>query len=190
MAEINRAEEMSDTTFGISNKWWTSFGSWFGFGSLPGNGNPETGIQKSAGGGYVEAEIAVTDERAMQVSTVWSCVRLIVETVGSLPLDFKRVTSGGERVPLEPEHYIIQMLKHRPNLMMNALEFREAKVACLTLWGNFYAFIDWDGDRIVSLTPLRPDLMKVERIAGELTYIYSHERAAARRAGVVQLARR
>lgn len=160
----------TDTTFGISNKWWQGWG--FAFGAIS---NPENGPQRTGGGGRIESGVAVNGERAMQFSTFWRCVRLITETIGSLPLTFARVVDG-ERVELEADHDVVTLLKHRPNQMMNALEFREAIAACVTVNGNAYSQILRAGDRIVGLLPLDPARMTPTRLNGEITYHYTHDK--------------
>jgi HK97 family phage portal protein len=154
------------TTFGIPNSWWKAWGWSFG-----GINNPEKGAQRTGPGGGAESEVAVTDERALQVSTAWSCVRLIVETVGAFPLSFSRETDGGRR-PLEPDHYMVQLLKHRPNGLMPAHAYREAQVMGVVLWGNHYSHIVREGDRVQGLSPLRSDRMTPMRTALGLQYHY------------------
>jgi HK97 family phage portal protein len=57
---------------------------------------------------------------------------------------------------------------------MTAVEFWEAVVACLCLWGNAYVEKGMVGRAIAALTPLRPDLMSVQRTdSGALEYRYS-----------------
>ena len=61
-----------------------SIWSWFGFGGL---GNKDTGPQYSGPPSkHTESGTTVTDERAMQVSSVWACTGLISETTATLPL--------------------------------------------------------------------------------------------------------
>lgn len=123
--------------------------------------NAETGPQYSSGGGGSEAA-DITDERALQLSAVWSCVRLISETVACLPLGFYRRTDTG-RSDLEEQHPLITLLKRTPNQSMTDVEFREAMTCQLVLWGNAYARIGWMGNRPVNMTPLRPGHVEVIR---------------------------
>lgn len=150
--------------------WWRSFGGVFGGGALQ---NPDKGIQKSGpSGGSSDANIVVTDERAMMVSTVFACVRILVQTGATLPLGFFTRTADG-REPLDTDHYLCQLLKFRPNNFMTAKEFRQALWTQRVLWGNGYAKIKWMGERPVSLTPLKPEFMTVVRGDDGLVYKYS-----------------
>jgi len=96
---------------------YTSVLRFFGVGQLA---NPESGAQQSGPATRsTESGIVVSDERAMQVSAVWSCVRLISETVASLPLGFYR-TVGDDRERLERSHPVVDLFYRKPNAMMTA----------------------------------------------------------------------
>ena len=115
-----------------------------------------------------EADVSFSDDRAMQVSAVWSCVRLITETVGSLPLHmYRRTDAGRERVT---DGVLHDLLLGSPNALMTPLEFREAMTTQLALWGNAYAVIERRGDRIVSIKPLQAGMVTPKREAGTVTY--------------------
>ncbi len=107
--------------------------SWFGRGGLSSqeNGAQYDGPQNRSS----EAGLTISDERAMQVSAVWSCVRLIAETVAMLPLGLYQQTPDG-REPLDRNHQLALLLLRRPNLNMTAHEFREAMTLQLALWGK------------------------------------------------------
>jgi HK97 family phage portal protein len=142
----------------------------FGVGGLA---NTETGAQYSGPASRgTETGITVSDERAMQVSAVWSCARLITETVGSLPLGLYE-RKGDSREPLPRDHYLYQLLRVSPNQYMNPQEFREAMTLQLVLWGNAYGLIDRIGNRPVSVIPLKPEHMTVVRDETGLTYHYA-----------------
>lgn len=104
---------------------------------------------------------AVTEDTALQLSTAWSCVRLLSETIGTLPLGvFQR--NGDAKAPAQ-DHPLYGLLHDSPNADQTAAEFWEGIVACLCLWGNGYAEKVRTGSRLASLTPLRPDIMSVYR---------------------------
>jgi HK97 family phage portal protein len=115
----------------------------------------------------------VTVDTALQLDTVWACVRLIAQTIATLPLPLYRQKGTGSSVARD--HPLYEILHDQPNIEMTATEFWEAMVACVLLWGNAYAQIDrgFNG-RVVALTPMRPDRVLIRRTAdGELEYIYS-----------------
>lgn len=143
----------------------------FGGGGLS---NPVEGSQASGEEKYTtDAGTSVTDEKAMQLSAVWSCVRLISETVGSLPLAvYERTAEGREATE---DHYLHELLRVSPNALMTPLEFREALTMQLALWGNGYAEIKRDQNgKPFSLVPLHPSRVTPKREAGTVTYHYNH----------------
>ena len=150
--------------------WWSVFRGAFGGGAL---NNPDKGAQQSGPfSRSSDAEITITDERAMMVSTVFACVRLLVQTGSTLPMGFYRRTEDG-REKVEESHYLCQLLKYQPNNFQTAKEFRSAMWTQRVLWGNGYAKIRWIGNRPVSLVPLKPEHMTVERANDGLIYHYS-----------------
>lgn len=145
------------------------FRRWFGGGGLS---NPDEGAQSSGPDTRVtQSGITVTDESAMKLSAVWSCARLISETVGSLPLGvFERTAEGRDAIE---KHYLYELLRVSPNDLMTPLEFREALTLQLSLYGNGYALIErLENGKPYSLTPLRPDCMTPVKEAGTVTYHY------------------
>ena len=114
------------------------------------------------------------DERsAMQISTVYACVRLLAESVAQLPLHLYRVTDydGQEKAP---DHPLYKILYREPNPEMTSFSFWEAMMTHLLLWGNAYAQIIRDGKNgVLGLYPLLPENVEIDRTdKGELYYIY------------------
>ena len=117
----------------------------------------------------------VNERTAMQTTAVYSCVRILAETVASLPLHtFKYTDSGKEKAT---EHSIYHLLADEPNPEMTSFVFRETLMGHLLLWGNAYAQIIRDGrGKIIALYPLMPDRMIVDRADNdEIYYIYNKE---------------
>lgn len=119
---------------------------------------------------------AVTVDTAMQIATVNTCVRIISQTVASLPLHiYKRIDSGGrERWPAHP---LYRLLNSRPNIWQTSMEWREQMVALLLLKGNYYGAKLQHGDFIIDdIIPLDPDRMQVEQLPDySLKYTYSRK---------------
>lgn len=123
------------------------------------------------------ARKTVTVDSAMQLSTVWACIRLIAETVATLPLVLYETSDDGQRnvASADPLH---PMLLRSPNADNTAVEFWEGIAIALCLFGNAYARKEMMGARLVALTPLAADKMVVSRNAsGALTYRYSGREA-------------
>ena len=116
---------------------------------------------------------AVTERSAMQMTAVYSCVRILSEAVAGLPLHlYKYTDSGGKAMALD--HPLYHLLHDEPNPEMSSFVFRETLMTHLLLWGNAYAQIIRNGkNEIVALYPLMPNKMSVDRDEnGRLYYTY------------------
>ena len=105
----------------------------------------------------------VNERTAMQTSAVYACVRVISESVASLPLHvYKYNSDGGKEKAIE--HPLYRLLHDEPNGEMTAYSFFEVALTHLLLWGNFYAQIIRNGKgELLGLYPLMPDRMRVDR---------------------------
>ena len=115
----------------------------------------------------------VNERTAMQTSAVYACVRVISESVASLPLHLYRYNSeGGKEKAID--HPLYHLLHDEPNPEMTAYSFFEAALTHMLLWGNFYAQIIRNGKgEVMALYPLMPDRMTVDRDdKGHLYYEY------------------
>ena len=93
---------------------------------------------------------------------VYACVRVIAETVASLPLNVFEATDKGGVKALE--HPLQRLLHDEPNPEMTSFIWRETMLSHLLLWGNSYCQILRTGrNGIVGLYPLLPDHMEVDR---------------------------
>lgn len=116
----------------------------------------------------------VDEKSAMQISTVYACVRLLAETVAGLPLHLYRYTENGSGKERAADHPLYKILYRQPNPEMTSFTFRETMMTHLLLWGNAYAQIIRDGkNTVLGLYPLLPENVEVDRDeAGNIFYIY------------------
>ena len=117
---------------------------------------------------------AVTERSAMQMTAVYSCVRILAEAVAGLPLHLYRYKEdGGKEKALD--HPLYLLLHDEPNPEMSSFVFRETLMTHLLLWGNAYAQIIRNGKgEVIALYPLMPDRMTVDRDRdGKLYYEYT-----------------
>lgn len=117
----------------------------------------------------------VNERSSMQTTAVFACVRIIAETIASLPLHtYKYVGDGKEKVH---DHPLYRILHDEPNAEMTSFTFRETTMAHLLLWGNAFSQIIRNGrGDVMGLYPLLPDKMTVDRDSkGELYYGYKKE---------------
>ncbi len=105
----------------------------------------------------------VTERSAMQMTAVYSCVRILAEAVASLPLHLYRYNDkGGKEKCIDNSLYYL--LHDEPNVEMTSFVFRETLMTHLLLWGNAYAQIIRNGrGEVLSLYPLMPNRISVER---------------------------
>lgn len=116
----------------------------------------------------------VNERTAMQVTAVYSCVRILSEAIAALPLHtYKYKDGGGKEKAID--HPLYYLLHDEPNPEMTSFVFRETLMSHLLLWGNAYAQILRNGKgEIIALYPLMPNRMAVDRVAnGEIYYRYS-----------------
>ena len=116
----------------------------------------------------------VNERTSMQMTAVYSCVRILSEAVASLPLHlYKYDGSGGKEKAVE--HPLYRLLHDEPNPEMTSLVFRETLMTHLLLWGNGYAQIIRNGrGEVIALYPLMPDRMEVDRDEkGQIYYQYT-----------------
>lgn len=115
----------------------------------------------------------VNERSAMQIATVYACVRLLAETVAGLPLHLFR-DIGNNAKEKASDHPLYRLLYRQPNPEMTSFSFRETLMTHLLLWGNAYAQIIRDGrNNILALYPLLPEYMETDRDdKGRIYYIY------------------
>lgn len=148
----------------------SSFRSW-----LRGNATAQrTGVQhEMPSGNAYEETTSIGPDAALQVSTVWACVKLLVETIASLPLFVYRTDSAGQRVMVRDDQ-LYAVLHDSPNRRMTAQEFWEFMLLNLVLRGNAYARVERDTKgRAYALWPMAADQVEVKVMPdGSLVYAY------------------
>ncbi|EMM8062257.1 phage portal protein [Morganella morganii] len=96
----------------------------------------------------------VSPQLAMQLTAVFSCVRVLAESVGMLPCSlYEQLDRGNRRAVRER---LNKLLSTKPNNYMTPQEFWELLIACLCLRGNFYAYKVKALGEVVELLPLEP----------------------------------
>jgi HK97 family phage portal protein len=130
--------------------------------------------------GGTAAGKVVNERSAMQMTAVYACVRILSESVASLPLHVYLYNDSGDpsRAGSKEKalmHPLYGILHDEPNPEMSAFSFRETLMIHLLLFGNGYAQIIRNGrGEVVALYPLMPDRMAVDRDSrGRLFYEYT-----------------
>ena len=119
----------------------------------------------------------VTADKAIQLSSVWACIRLLSESISTLPLKVYVREADGSR-KLAQDHPAYQVLCRRPNLEMTPSRFMLLVVASICLRGNAFVEKKMIGRKLVALDPLLPQNMVVKRLpTGKLEYTYTENGA-------------
>lgn len=129
---------------------------------------------RTGGLGGSVAGIPVTVESAMTFAAVFACVRVLAESVASLPLIlYRRQADDGKS--RATDHPLYPLLHDAPNDEMSSLQLIEAMMANVVLWGNGCSRLVIDNTgRVRELWPLLSRYLRIERdrASGELIYRY------------------
>ena len=138
----------------------------------PGGGSEERSALAALMGGGAGGGYAVSEEGALRLAAVYACVKVLSETVASLPLILYERLERGKRRATEQRLY--RLLHDQPNPLMTAFEWREALTAHVVLWGNAFCEKEFNNaGQVIALWPLRPDKMvDIRRSGSQLTYVY------------------
>ena len=125
------------------------------------------GGQQSAAGELIDPDTALC------IESVYTCIRIISNTIGSLPLKLYEIKNKGREEAVDNDLY--NLLAVEPNSEMGAVVFWQTTVAGLALTGNAYTFIQRVGNQVEALWPLDPRMTKPKRIddgtpTGKLVY--------------------
>lgn len=109
----------------------------------------------SGGGWFASSGKAVSIDSALQVSAVWACVRLIAETIATLPLGVYIRKKDGSR-EIDRSMRLHDLISNMPNSRMTAVNFWEAVVASMLFRGAAYVEVRRIGKEAVALDILMP----------------------------------
>lgn len=138
---------------------------------------PSRELETFFGSAPTGSGVSVTPDTALAASAVLACVRVISESVASLPCHvYRRLEIGKERADGHPVYSVLHALA---NPEMTAFDFFEVMQASILLRGNAYAYVERDrGARVKALWPLRADQVRVERRAdGWIWYVWTPPQA-------------
>ncbi|SFF96706.1 phage portal protein [Prevotella sp. KH2C16] len=104
---------------------------------------------------------AFTENRSLQLSTVYRCVDCISDAVAQLPIEIMRVNSNGYKRNAydHPAYYLIAK---EPNRRMSRYMMMKAAVSAMILKGNAYIYISRDdAGNAIGLEFLKPGTVTV-----------------------------
>lgn len=135
--------------------------------------DPNTPLGEALTGMYgarTGSGITVSPESSMRSTAVLACVRVIAETIASLPVDtFKRL--DGSAKEKARSHYAYRLLHDQPNPYMTSFTWRETMMGHILLWGNHYSYMVLNGSGgVKELWPLPPwsTRQRIDKVKGRV----------------------
>ena len=112
----------------------------------------------------------IDNDKALTLTAVWCAIRLLSESVSSLPCSVYTKQTNGDKLE-DSKNRIYNLLKYRPNNYQNKITFFEYIMMSICTDGNSYVQIVRDGSGSpVQLIPISPDTVDVVINDGELFY--------------------
>ncbi len=126
------------------------------------------------GGGATASGQTVNADKALSSIWVYACVRVLAETLASVPWNVYRRTDKGGR-ERDRDHALWPILHDQPNHWQTSFEFREMMMGHTALRGNGYAeIVSTNGNPVSELIPLHPDRVRPFR-APDRTIVYDYQ---------------
>lgn len=139
------------------------------FKSTKRNTNGQNYLAALAGLG-TDNSVAINPNTALTFSAVFAAVRILSESIASLPINLYKLDDNGQR-DIQKKNPLQKLIATEPNKMMTSYNFRAAMISNLVLQGNAYAFIVRNGaGRPVELHPLDPQKVKILHHENEVFY--------------------
>lgn len=126
------------------------------------------GVAQSATG------ITVTPLKALGVACVFGCVRVLSDTLSTLPLEVHQ--RQGRRRRIATEHPLFHVLNKRPNEEMTSADWRWAISANMSLYGVGYSEVLRDSDDdVVGVYPIESNKIDFRRdpVSKKLRYYFT-----------------
>lgn len=114
------------------------------------------------------------DFAAKNCSTVFACVRILSDTIASLPLKLIRVDNAGER-HYDEDNPLYDLLERQPCPWLDKFAYWKFNINCLLFRGVFASYIIRNSKgQIIRLVPIKPDAIDINGIElspdGELIF--------------------
>tara|TARA_R110001599_G_scaffold132349_1_gene309057 strand:+ start:1292 stop:2500 length:1209 start_codon:yes stop_codon:yes gene_type:complete len=127
-------------------------------------------LKAALGRGGANTGVSVSEDSSLTYSTVYACVRVLSESVASLPINVLKKESDGDRTN-DITHPVYKLLAKKPNSYMTSFTWRQILMTNLVLNGNSFFKIERDGNaRPISLNYIHSDNVSCKLVDGELYY--------------------
>ena len=108
-------------------------------------------------------DLQISGTKALKEITVYTCIKILSETLGKLPLKIYQDNNGIRKAS---DHYLYPLLKLRPNKYMSAVDFWKCLEVQRNIYGNSYAWLDIasvgkNAGKILGLYPLDSTCMQI-----------------------------
>lgn len=140
-----------------------------------GYNDPKTGdfveVDMAVGGKQTQSGERITPKKAVTVPIIWTCIKILSESVGGLPAPLYvdqtgQKAKGGSAL----ERRVLRLLR-KPNPRMTRLTFLKTAVVNMGLVGNSYNLIERNGQGDwIGLTPLPWDAVEIDTETLDLLY--------------------
>jgi HK97 family phage portal protein len=116
-----------------------------------------------SGGVMAHTGVVVSPDSAMRYTTVMICVRVLAESVASLPcILYKRRADGGK--DRASDHPLYNVLHNQANAWNTAFEYAEGTMGNLAMRGNGFALVERNSKgQTIGLIPLHPDPVEIKQ---------------------------
>lgn len=116
----------------------------------------DSGFWSGFFGGDAWSGKTVTEDSALQLATVFACVKLTAQAASSMPIGLYEKGEDGNRRSVS-DTVLAELLQDSPNQDQTPAEFWEAMVSWMMVNGNAYAEKGLSGDKLTSLNPIAAD---------------------------------
>ena len=135
----------------------------------PGYKIDEVGTWDLLGGSPTTSGITVNTETALTFSAVWAAIRLLSDSISTLP--FSIIDKQGDYRKVVSNHRLSNLIHLEPNELMTSKTLRWVLVALANLTGNGYAIIGRDQNAdVISITPVHSDNVTIVEREGKIFY--------------------
>lgn len=111
-----------------------------------------------------KAGIRVTADISLKASAVYACVKVLAETMATLPMTVYRIQADGSRVEAN-SHPIAELIRYQPNGIQTAVEFWETTILHSALRGVGYAeIVPGQRGAVDQLISLHADRVETEKL--------------------------
>ena len=130
--------------------------------------------------GVLMPGVAINAENSLMCSAVLAAIRVIGETISTLPLHvYRSLPEGGKEK--DKSNPLYRLLHTQTNSWQSSFEFRELMNLHCCLYGSAFAEVVRIGNVVKELVPLHPSRVRVERVeGGRLRYTFTDPRTGQR----------